>query len=50
MNHHELQFLEQEEQQWERLELEKALELDIAWMEESEFFNKGINNEDTRPA
>jgi|TARA_R110000823_G_scaffold207461_1_gene338054 hypothetical protein len=50
MNHHELQFLEQEEQQWERLELEKALELDIAWMEESEFFNKDKNNETTRSA
>ena len=38
MNHFDQQFLEeQEEQQWE---LEKALELDIAWMEESEFFNK----------
>ena len=49
MDHFDQQFLEEQEQQ-ERLELEKELELDFAWMEESEFFNKGINNEDTRPA
>jgi hypothetical protein len=48
MNHFDQQFLQQEQQQWERLELEKALELDIAWMEESEFFNpKDKKNEDT---
>tara|TARA_R110000751_G_scaffold130241_1_gene232224 strand:- start:733 stop:867 length:135 start_codon:yes stop_codon:yes gene_type:complete len=39
MDHFDQQFLEEQEHQ-ERIELEKELELDFAWMEESEFFNK----------